>query len=61
MAVYQQGLLALYNIRQNGQQQYVNVSHGSQALIGNFRETMARTIRGVDYKKFTSRHCDLRD
>jgi hypothetical protein len=39
MAVYQQGLLALHKMRQNGQQritvQYVNVSHGSQAVIGN--------------------------
>jgi hypothetical protein len=39
MAVYQQGLLALHKIRQNGQQrimvQYVNISNGSQAVIGN--------------------------
>jgi len=39
MAVYQQGLLALHRIRQNGQQritvQYVNVNNGSQAVIGN--------------------------
>jgi hypothetical protein len=39
MAVYQQGLLALHKMRQNGQQritvQYVNVSHGSQAVLGN--------------------------
>ena len=39
MAVYQQGLLALHKVRQNGQQritvQYVNVSNGSQAVIGN--------------------------
>jgi hypothetical protein len=46
MAVYQQGLLALHKIRQNGQQritvQYVNVSHGSQAVIGNIeRDTVA--------------------
>jgi hypothetical protein len=38
MAVYQQGLLALHKIRQNGQQrilvQYVNVNNGSQAVIG---------------------------
>jgi hypothetical protein len=45
MAVYQQGLLALHKIRQNGQQritvQYVNVSHGSQAVIGNIeRDTV---------------------
>jgi hypothetical protein len=39
MAVYQQGLLALHKVRQNGQQritvQYVNVGNGSQAVIGN--------------------------
>jgi hypothetical protein len=39
MAVYQQGLLALHKVRQNGQQcitvQYVSVSNGSQAVIGN--------------------------
>jgi hypothetical protein len=39
MAVYQQGLLTLHKVRQNGQQritvQYVNVSNGSQAVIGN--------------------------
>ena len=39
MAVYQQGLLALHKVRQNGQQQitvqYVNVSNGSQAVIAN--------------------------
>ena len=39
MAVYQQGLLALQKVRQNGQQritvQYVNVSNGSQAVIGH--------------------------
>ena len=39
MTVYQQGLLALHKVRQNGQQritvQYVNVSNGSQAVIGN--------------------------
>ena len=38
MSVYQQGMLALHKIRQNGQQrilvQYVNVSQGSQAIIG---------------------------
>lgn len=42
MAVYQQGLLALHKVRQNGQQritvQYVNVSHGSQAVIGNIEK-----------------------
>jgi hypothetical protein len=41
MAVYQQGLLALHKIRQNGQQritvQYVNVNDGSRALIGNIQ------------------------
>lgn len=39
MSVYQQGLLALHKMRQNGQQrimvQYVNVSQGSQAVIEN--------------------------
>lgn len=39
MAVYQQGLLALDKMRRNGNQrimvQYVNVSDGSQAVIGN--------------------------
>jgi len=39
MAVYQQGLLVLHKIRQNGRQritvQYVHVSDGSQAVIGN--------------------------
>jgi hypothetical protein len=39
MTVYQQGVLALHKVRQNGQQrimvQYVNVSNGSQAVIGN--------------------------
>jgi hypothetical protein len=37
MAAYQQGLLALHKVRQNGQQrimvQYVNVSNGSQVVI----------------------------
>ena len=39
MTVCQQGLLALHKIRQNGQHrimvQYVNVSNGSQAVIGS--------------------------
>ena len=39
MTVFQQGMLALHKIRQKGQQrimvQYVNVSQGSQALVGN--------------------------
>ena len=38
MAVYQQGLLTLHKIRQNGQRitvQYVKVSNGSQAVIAN--------------------------
>ena len=41
MAVYQQGLLALHKMRQNGQRitvQYVNVSNGSQAVIGNIEK-----------------------
>jgi len=39
MKVFQQGMLTLKKIRQGGQQkmtvQYVNVSHGSQAVVGN--------------------------
>ena len=39
MSVYQQGLLTLKKLRQGGQQkitvQYVNVSEGGQAVIGN--------------------------
>ncbi len=39
MAIYQQGLLMLHKIRQNGQQrivvQYVNVGDGGKAVIGN--------------------------
>ena len=39
MTAFQQGLLTLKKLRQGGQQkitvQYVNVSHGSQAVIGN--------------------------
>ncbi|MEO6110653.1 MAG: hypothetical protein ABIQ24_02340 [Nitrospiraceae bacterium] len=39
MTVFQQGMLTLKKLRQGGQQkitvQYVNVSHGSQAVIGN--------------------------
>ena len=45
-SVYQQGLLALHKVRQNGQQritvQYVNVSHGSQ---GGHRKCSARPCR----------------
>jgi hypothetical protein len=41
MAVYQQGLLVLHKVRQNGQQrimvQYVNVANGAQAVIGNIK------------------------
>lgn len=41
MAVYQQGMLTLHKLRQNGQQritvQYVNVSNGSQAVIRNIK------------------------
>jgi hypothetical protein len=48
MAVYQQGLLALHKIRQNGQQrimvQYVNVSNGSQAVIGNIERGTAAVV-----------------
>jgi hypothetical protein len=39
MSVYQQGLLTLHKLRQNGNQritvQYVNVSNGSQAVLGD--------------------------
>jgi hypothetical protein len=39
MSVFQQGLLTLKKLRQGGRQQitvqYVNVSHGSQAVIGS--------------------------
>jgi hypothetical protein len=39
MTVYQQGMVALQKLRQGGQQkitvQYINVSEGSQAVIGN--------------------------
>jgi len=39
MTVYQQGLLTLQKLRKGGHQrisvQYVNVSEGSQAVIGN--------------------------
>jgi hypothetical protein len=39
MAIYQQGMLVLHKIRHNGQQrivvQYVNVSQGNQAVVGN--------------------------
>jgi hypothetical protein len=38
MTVYQKGMLTLYKLRQGGQQrimvQYVNVSEGGQAVIG---------------------------
>ncbi len=39
MSIYQQGLLTFKKLRQDRRQQitvqYVNVSHGSQAVIGN--------------------------
>jgi hypothetical protein len=45
MAVYQQGLLALHKVRQNGQQrimvQYVNVRNSSKAVIEDIEETAA--------------------
>jgi len=55
MAVYQQGLLALHKIRQNGHQritvQYVNVSNGSHAVIGNVqRDDGARLENTPDTK-----------
>jgi hypothetical protein len=49
MAVYQQGLLALHKVRQNGQQritvQYVNVSNGSQAVIGNIEKDIGGDVQ----------------
>ena len=48
MTVYQQGLLALHKVRQNGQQrilvQYVNVTNGSQAVIGNIERDSGRDL-----------------
>ena len=48
MAVYQQGMLALHKIRQKGEQcimvQYVNVSQGSQAVIGNLERDAGREV-----------------
>jgi hypothetical protein len=45
MSVYQQGLLTLKKLRQDGRQQivvqYVNVSHGSQAVIGSVENARA--------------------
>jgi hypothetical protein len=44
MSVYQQGLLTLRKLRQGGHQrisvQYVNVTDGSQAVIGNVQNTV---------------------
>jgi hypothetical protein len=49
MSVFQQGLLTLKKLRQGGRQQitvqYVNVSHGSQAVIGSV-ENAGRGQRG---------------
>ena len=49
MAIYQQGLLALHKMRQNGQQritvQYVNVSNGSQAVIGKIERDGVQNFR----------------
>jgi hypothetical protein len=46
MSVFQQGLLTLKKLRQDGRQQitvqYVNVSHGSQAVIGKLRAGQKR-------------------
>lgn len=48
MSVYQQGLLALHKMRQNGQQrimvQYVNVSQGSQAVIENIERDSGEDV-----------------
>lgn len=55
MAVYQQGLLALHKVRHDGQQritvQYVNVSNGSQAVIGNIGRDIGKdTGPDVEHK-----------
>jgi len=46
MSVYQQGLLTLQKLRQGGHQrisvQYVNVTDGSQAVIGNVQNKVQR-------------------
>ena len=48
MSVYQQGMLALHKIRQKGQQrimvQYVNLSQGNQAVIGNIERDAGREV-----------------
>jgi hypothetical protein len=48
MAVYQQGFLALHKMRQNGQQrilvQYLNVSHGGQAIVGNIERDSSGNV-----------------
>ena len=49
MTVYQHGLLAIHRLRQNGQQrimvQYVNVSDGSQAIIGNVQQDECASVK----------------
>ena len=46
MAVYQQGLLTLRKLNSGGHQrisvQYVNVTDGSQAVIGNVQNTVGQ-------------------
>ena len=46
MSVYQQGLETLRKLRQGGQQrimvQYVNVSEGGQAVIGNIERSSGK-------------------
>ena len=54
MSVYQQGLLTLRKLRQGGHQrisvQYVNVTDGSQAVIGNVQNTVRQAReRGVNH------------
>ena len=48
MSVYQQGMLALHKIRQNGHQrimvQYVNVSQGSKAVVGNMERDTGQEV-----------------
>ena len=54
MSAYQQGLLTLRKLRQGGHQrisvQYVNVTDGSQAVIGNVQNTVRQASeRGVNH------------
>ena len=50
LTAYQQGLLTLKKLRQTGNQritvQYVNVSHGGQAVIGNVEQGSGPSAAG---------------